>query len=228
MRILICDDDNFILQQLTNYLNEYFRKAGADCPEIVCYREGESLLADKGEKDIVFLDIELGGPDGIYVGYELKKQDKNIILFIITAFSEYLDEAMRFHVFRYLSKPIDKQRLFRNLKDAIRIYTMSVVRLAIETKDGIYTVNTSEIILVEACRRMVTVHTTKKDFLSVETMSYWTNTLCEKCFFQTYRSFIVNMEYINGFDHTLISLYHDQFKAYLTRRKYSRDRKSVV
>ena len=78
MRILICDDDDFILQQLTNYLNEYFRKAGADCPEIVCYREGESLLADRGEKDIVFLDIELGGPDGIYVGAELKKQDKNI------------------------------------------------------------------------------------------------------------------------------------------------------
>lgn len=61
MRILICDDDDFILQQLTNYLDEYFRKAGADRPEIVCYREGESLLADKGEKDIVFLDIELGG-----------------------------------------------------------------------------------------------------------------------------------------------------------------------
>jgi len=155
MRILICDDDDFILQQLTNYLNEYFRKAGADCPEIVCYREGESLLADRGEKDIVFLDIELGGPDGIYVGAELKKQDKNIILFIITAFSEYLDEAMRFHVFRYLSKPIDKQRLFRNLKDAIRIYAMSVVKLAIETKDGIHTVKASEIILVEACRRTV-------------------------------------------------------------------------
>lgn len=83
-------------------------------------------------------------------------------MLFITAFSEYLDEAMRFHVFRYLSKPIDKQRLFRNLKDAIQIYTMSVVRLAIETRDGVHTVNTSEIILVEACGRGVMIHTTKK------------------------------------------------------------------
>lgn len=30
-----------------------------------------SHLADQGEKDIVFLDIELGGPDGIYAGSEL-------------------------------------------------------------------------------------------------------------------------------------------------------------
>lgn len=228
MRILLCDDDGFILQQLTNYLNEYFQKTGAIRPEIVCYRDGESLLADQGEKDIIFLDIELGGLDGIYVGAELKKQDKNIILFIITAFPEYLDEAMRFHVFRYLSKPIDRERLFRNLKDAIRIYMASVVRLAIETKDGIHTVNASEIILVEACGRIVTVHTTKKDYLSVKTMSYWINTLCEKCFYQTHRSFIVNMEYVNDFDHTLISLYHDQFKAYLTRRKYSSFKKAYM
>ncbi len=52
MRILIFDDDDFILQQSTDYLDEYFRKAGADCPKIVCYREGGSLLADQGEKDI--------------------------------------------------------------------------------------------------------------------------------------------------------------------------------
>lgn len=52
MRILICDDDDFILQQSTDYLDKYFRKAGADCPEIVCYREGGSLLANQCEKDI--------------------------------------------------------------------------------------------------------------------------------------------------------------------------------
>lgn len=149
-------------------------------------------------------------------------------MLFITAFSEYLDEAMRFHVFRYLSKPIDKQRLFRNLKDAIQIYTMSFVRLAIETRDGVHTVNTSEIILVEACGRGVMIHTTKKDYLSVKTMSYWSNTLCGKCFYQTHRSFIVNMEYVNGFDHTLISLYHDQFNAYLTRRKYSGFKKAYM
>ena len=38
---------------------------------------------------------------------ELKKKDKDIIIFIITSYSEYLDEAMRFNVFRYLSRPID-------------------------------------------------------------------------------------------------------------------------
>ena len=80
-------------------------------------------LRDQGPKDIIFLDIEMPGLNGIYVGNELKKRDKNTIIFIITSYSECsLDEAMRFHVFRYPSKPIDKQRLFRNLKDALDLY----------------------------------------------------------------------------------------------------------
>ena len=46
------------------------------------------------------------GMNGIYVGNELKKATENVIVFVVTSYSEYLDEAMRFHVFRYLSKPL--------------------------------------------------------------------------------------------------------------------------
>ena len=80
------------------------------CPELICFSDGESLLADEGEKDILFLDVEMPRMNGIYVGKELKKKKDKIIIFIVTSYSEYLDETMRFHVFRYLSKPLDKQR----------------------------------------------------------------------------------------------------------------------
>ena len=59
----------------------------------------------------------------VYKRQVLKERNKNIIIFVVTSYSEYLDEAMRFHVFRYLSKPLEKQRLFRNLKDACLLYT---------------------------------------------------------------------------------------------------------
>ena len=55
--------------------------------------------------------------NGIYVGNTLKKANKDVIIFVVTSYSEYLDDAMRFHVFRYLSKPLDRQRFFRNMKD---------------------------------------------------------------------------------------------------------------
>lgn len=221
MRILICDDDALITEKLHKYINNYFELNHLKSPEIVCFSCGEDLLADNGNKDILFLDIEMSGINGIYVGNELKKRNDNIIIFIVTSYSEYLDEAMRFHVFRYLSKPLDKQRLFRNMKDAINLYNTITVKIPIETKQGVFTLPSSSLIAVEAQGRKVIIHTTLRDFESIHNMQYWLETLPQNCFFQTHRSFIINFEYVTDFDHTLIHLANNQLNAYLTRRKYS-------
>ena len=90
---------------------------------------------------------------------------------------------MRFHVFRYLSKPIDKQRFFRNMKDAVDLYNTSTVKVPIETKQGIHTLLASSIIMIEAQGRSVIVHTTLHDFESVHNMQYWLELLPKSCFF---------------------------------------------
>ena len=221
MRILICDDDKDIATQLQKYILEFFKNRKLKSPDILCYHSGETLLSDAGSKDIVFLDVEMPGLNGIYVGKELKEKNKNTIIFIITSYVEYLDDAMRFHVFRYLSKPIDKQRLFQNMKDAIQLYNSTNVTIPIETKEGVYTCTASEIILIEAMGRTITIHTLSRDFVTRQNMEYWRRTLDMPCFFQPHRSFIINMKYVTDFDHSLIHLNDDQYTAYLTKRKYS-------
>lgn len=221
MRILICDDDMLILEQIHKLLKSYFESAHLKIPEIISYSNGESLLLDKSSKDIVFLDIEMPGMNGIYVGNELKSQNRNVIIFVVTSYSEYLDDAMRFHVFRYLSKPLDKQRFFRNLRDALNCYNTITQKIPIETHNGISALPSSYIIAIEAQGRKVIVHTIKKDYISVHNMSYWSEHLPENSFFQTHRSFIVNFEHITDFDHTTIHLFTNSFTAYLTRRKYT-------
>ena len=221
MRILICDDDVLIKERLQKYITDFFRNNNLKCPEILAFDSGEALLADKGAKDIIFLDVEMPGVSGIYTGNELKKQNPNAIIFIVTSYMEYLDEAMRFQVFRYLSKPIDKQRLFRNLKDAIKLYHTFAHKIPIETKGGVYCVLSSDIICIEATERKVIIHTPDSDFESVHNIQYWVDQLSDHCFFPSHRSFIVNMKYVDNFDHTLIHLYDQKFAAYLTRRKYT-------
>lgn len=221
MRILICDDDVLIIEQLQKYIESYFKKNHLKCPELLSFTGGEALLADTGKKDIVFLDIEMPGMNGIYVGNELKKSNKNVIIFVVTSYSEYLDEAMRFHVFRYLSKPLDKQRFFRNMKDALTYYNTMTTKIPVETKQGVYALPSSQIIAIEAQGRKVIVHTIRQDLISIHSMNYWFEQLPENCFFQTHRSFIVNFEHVTNFNHSTINLTNPQITAYLTRRKYS-------
>lgn len=220
MRILVCDDDALIVEQLQKYIKDFFEDISMKCPKLSCFSDGESLLADKGEKDILFLDVEMPGMNGIYVGNELKKRNENIIIFIVTSYSEYLDDAMRFHVFRYLSKPLDKQRFFRNMKDAVDLYNTMTIKIPIETKRGIHTLPASSVIAVEAQGRKVMVHTTQCDFESIHNMQYWLELLPKNRFFQTHRSFIVNFEHVTDFDRNLVHMADNQ-SAYLTKRKYS-------
>ena len=149
MRILICDDDTLIISQLNKFILEYFERNSLKVPAIAHFSSGEELLADTEEKDILFLDVEMPGLNGIYVGNELKQTHPNLIIIIVTSYIEYLDEAMRFHVFRYLSKPLDKKRLFRNIKDALKLYNDTNIKIPIETKDGIHTSYVSDIISIE-------------------------------------------------------------------------------
>ena len=87
MRILICDDDDLTIKQIRKYCQFFFDKIEVKCPELVCFSDGETLLSDEGEKDILFLDIEMPGMNGIYVGNELKMRNENIIIFIVTSHS---------------------------------------------------------------------------------------------------------------------------------------------
>ena len=214
MRILICDDDLSITQSLSQIIKTYFNKKKVNNLDIVTFNDGDSLLSDKSQKDIVFLDVEMPGFDGIYVGNELKKQNESVIIFIVTSYLEYLDAAMRFHVFRYLSKPIDKQRLFQNLDDALELYYSINQKIAVETKSGVTSVLTCDIVYVEAKGRKVIVHTATADLDSTQTLQF--------C------SYIVNMAMVTSFDHELIYLCDGQFTAYLTRRKFTEFKKAYL
>ena len=220
MKIVCCDDDINIGNQLKEYLQLYFESITAPFPEFYFYNSGEDLLKYADEIDIAFLDVEMPGLNGIQLGEELKRRYPNIIIFIVTSYPDYLDDAMRFQVFRYLSKPIDKNRLFRNMKDALFKYSTLSRKIQIETKNQVTMVYTRDIVLVEAKERKVFVHTKDKIYESIQKMDFWIEKLPSNSFFQTHRSYIVNLRFVSHFDNTLIHLCNDRFTAYLTRRKY--------
>ena len=111
LNFAICDDDFDFCNELEKYIIEYFSNKKLDAPDISVFHSSEDILASSKIYDIAFLDVEMSGLSGIHAGKELTKRNKNMIFFIITSFEDYLDEALRFHAFRYLSKPLDNRFL---------------------------------------------------------------------------------------------------------------------
>lgn len=223
MRIVFCDDDPLILQQLQVYVKEFFTGLGGPAPKYAVCRSGDELIRQGGQFDIAFLDVEMPGASGIHAGAKLKEKNPRIKIFIVTAYPDYLDEAMRFQVFRYLSKPIDKTRLFRNLKDAIYAYNIETCEFPIETSTGISVRRSEEIICVETTNRKTIVHTTDGDLVSNKNMEYWRKALSLPCFYSTHRSYIINMRFIYsvGKDSVILKNGEQQMGAFLSRRKFA-------
>lgn len=223
MRIVFCDDDPVILAQLQKYIKEFFEKQGGLQPDYAVYKTGDALVRNETRADIAFLDVEMPGVSGIHAGAKLKEKNPRIKIFIVTAYPDYLDEAMRFQVFRYLSKPIEKNRLFRNLKDAVYSYNIESCEFPISTNEGVFVRRSEEIICVETSQRKTIIHTTDGCFVSNKNIEYWRQTLTLPCFFSTHRSFIVNMHFVYSISKDSVVLRNKDhcIEVYLSRRKYT-------
>ena len=223
MKFVFCDDDPKILAELKKYMKEFFKLSALPMPEMSFYGSGDALLDAQDYGDIVFLDVEMPGQSGIFVGRKIMQKKPHAKVIILTNYPEYLDEAMEFRVYRYLSKPIDKDRLFRNLKSAIKQHFEETNVIDIRTKDGLISLNSDEIICAKYSSRKTTIYTTAETLESPEGIDYWKNILTEPCFFQTHRSYIVNLIFVKKIDKLSVTLCHNgqTVTAYLTARKYT-------
>lgn len=171
MNIFICDDDNLVCEQIKTLCESYYIEHKLKRPDIYIFHSGEDILASDIKPDIVYLDIQMSGIDGIAVGNSLVKSYPAAIIIIITSFPEYLDEAMRFHVFRYISKPVESKRFMRNLEDAISEFNSIGGRIIVKCKGKTYVLSAKDIIMVEVnphCRNL-TIHTVSDTYTTTQT-----------------------------------------------------------
>lgn len=227
MNIAICDDDILFCQQLYKLISAYFNNYHIKDTNIEIYNNAEALSESNTMFDLTFLNVEMSGLDGILAGSKLIKKNPNMIFIIITSYPQQLDEALYFCVFRNLTKPLNKRRLYTNLKDALYIIYSDTKKIAIETKDSVVTVNSSKIIMLETLNHKVVVHTDDEVINSVYPLKTWLEKLEGLPFFQSHKSFIINFNHVVKFDKKSIHLTSDK-TAYLTQRKYNEFKKEYM
>ena len=88
MRIAICDDEKNIRELIGNKVEKQYPEA-----EIVFFSSGEELLLSDTHIDILFLDIQMSGRDGMETARELRQRNNDVIIVFVTAVEEYVFQA---------------------------------------------------------------------------------------------------------------------------------------
>lgn len=133
MHIAVCDDEREICEEL----QEMIIRQMPDC-EVAAFTSGEELLESRFPYDILFLDIQMEGMNGISTARELRKRKEEVILIFITAVREYVFDAFDVSAFHYLLKPVSAGKMAEVFGRAVREVKKrqkdSVKKLLIQTR----------------------------------------------------------------------------------------------
>lgn len=131
INIAICDDEPGVLGDMYRRVSRLRPEYSAEC-----FGSGGELLKSKKRFDIVFLDIEMPGLDGMETARRLNERSGGIYIIFLTSHAQYMREAFKVRAYRYLVKPVDDKELCESVVHAEReILGRSTVASTVDGRD---------------------------------------------------------------------------------------------
>lgn len=224
MKIAICDDEQKYIDDIKKNLIEFASLNGMEF-EIFEFTSPKKLVECDENFSIAFLDIEMPEQSGIDTGRKLREKNKNIILICVTAYNNYLDDALDIGITRFFEKPINSERFMRGLERAVSLVDETPITFELKDEDkNVFAVKCKDIIFVEITGRKTTVHTKEQDYQSTDSIKTWAQKLNKSYFVSPHKSFIINANYLTYYCNEYIML-DNKYKipiAYRRRMEFKR------
>ena len=115
LKIAICDDESTFLDNIEMFVKKYEKERGTQI-FLKKYLSGLDLEDSLNLKfDIVFLDINMPGINGMELAKGIRKKDEHTIIMFLTSLKEYVFEGYQVEASGYLTKPISYKRFSSEL-----------------------------------------------------------------------------------------------------------------
>lgn len=107
-KIAVCDDSCDFKEILVEFINNILEKNNINC-NVSTFCSGYDIIEACGEEeyDIIFLDMEMPGLNGIETGLRIREISNDAIIFYITSHKEFAYESYQVRAKNYLLKPLD-------------------------------------------------------------------------------------------------------------------------
>lgn len=223
MRIAVCDDEKEIRDMFVKKIGTLYPKA-----ELLLYQSGEELLLSDKEPDILLLDIQMPGKNGMEAAEELRRKNKKAIIIFVTALDDFVFQAFDVGAFHYLVKPFTDRKFAEVLQKAVEQFEDrnrqegadkkgKMPSLMVTTGGKHVAVNLEDIVYAEVFDRKVILHTMDADIEYYGKMKELEEKAGDE-FYRTHRSFLVNFDFIRKYDATTV--YLEKGQAHMARQNY--------
>ena len=153
MDIAVVDDEKAIREHICGLVEEQLPES-----RIEAYAADAELLASGKRFDIVFLDIQMEGMNGIEAARSLREKQGDTVLVFVTGIKDYVFDAFDLYAFQYLLKPIDEEKFAEVLERAVREAAKKKERRVLFIKSRNLTLDQSEILYIESRAKKEEIH----------------------------------------------------------------------
>lgn len=200
LQIAVCEDCTADAELLISHIS-----GSGICNNCEVFSSGEALLAAflPGRYDLIFLDIYMGGIQGLDVAANIRAADHAVTLAFTTTSAEHTLASYRLKATGYLEKPVKLEDTREILSLALaKRKTAAYITLLMEGENRAIPIES--ILFFEQQNHAVMVHTSTAVLRTSQTIKLThIESLLPKSFFRCHHSYIVNLRAVREVDREL-------------------------
>ncbi|MCI8363646.1 MAG: response regulator transcription factor [Eubacterium sp.] len=198
IRIGICDDERYMSDRIRAMVSRFFHPQNIEII-ILQFSSGEELLKFNKKIDILFLDIQMKGIDGMETARKLRRRKFKGFLIFITVLKEMVFQSFEVQPYDYLVKPIEEQHFQKLMERLLGSMRNARENLLIQKGYESRIIPIGDIIFCEIIDRKIYLH-----LVSSEVVDYYDRieNLEKKLndgFFRCHRSYLIHLKYLKSY-----------------------------
>lgn len=212
MKVAICDDDILMTSEIEETLLKIAKKEKIKI-DIEVFLDGKDLKSSIDqdiEYQIIYLDIEMKNMDGIETARYIRKKDYNTLIIYVSGYEEYLKELFEVEPFRFLSKPLDKEKFEKYFIDAYNRLQLEKEILTIQFKKEFYCIPIGQIIYFKSNKRYIYVITENREYTFYGKLSEIERQMenSGNIFLRVHQSYLVNYKFVERISSIKVKMYN--------------------
>ena len=206
MKIVVCDDDALVYEQMKNIIASYSIVKNENL-ELTFYQTVEELLHAKHKYDILFLDIRFNNCDiGIDVAKKLRKAGNTSLIILLTSLHSKAIEGYEIGAYRYIVKPIIKEKMYAVLDEAISSIRSNYRVILVKDMYNTVVVKIQQILYIYSNARKRCLVTLDGEIETWEQLKSIYEKLPQEQFAYAQKGFVVNYKMIKKLNKTGVEL----------------------